>query len=152
MNPLYTSFAGAHQEFGSANAEDRGGRPDLDRVGILLRDLSRNHRERSAGKRGVEYAFMRGRVESVALDLQHAVGSYRQQRVVDERDSRRTIGARNYNVGRLEVRPDVGRHALASALEVYGALRDLELGDVRCEPDDGREAKREREHESTHVD
>src|SRR6516225_3120359 len=100
MNPLYTSFAGAHQEFGSANAQDRGGRPHLDRVRVLLRDLARNHRERSAGKRGVEYALVRGRVESVPLDLQHAVWSYRQQRVVDERDTRRTIGTRNYNVGR----------------------------------------------------
>src|SRR5882724_9299974 len=151
MNPLYTSFR-AHQEFGPAHSEDRRRGPDLHGVWRLLGDLARHHRQRSAGKRGVKDPFVCRRVECVAFDLQNAVRPDRQQRVVDERDSRGAVRSRDHGVGRLQVRPDVGGQAFAATLEVHRALGHFELGDISSECRGRRDAKRPRKHESTNVD
>src|SRR5262249_23132665 len=126
MNPLYTSFAGAHQEFGTAYSENRRRRPHLHGVGGLLRDLARDHRESSARERGVEDTFVRSGVERVALDLQHAVRPYGQERIVDESDPGGAVRSGDHDIGSLQMRSDVGRKALAASLEIYRALGHLE--------------------------
>src|SRR3982751_5796427 len=65
-------------EFGAAHAHDGGRGADLHRLGRLLDDAARDHRERALGKRAVELAGVRGGIEDVAVDREAAVGTDRE--------------------------------------------------------------------------
>src|SRR4029453_4634670 len=93
----------------------------------LLGELAGNDRQRALLQRALEGPLMGRRVEDEAVDREHAVRAHREQAVVAEGDTHRAVGARDHEVALLDHAADRRRHALARALDLDHALRDLDL-------------------------
>src|SRR6266853_4488751 len=152
MKSLRASVAGANEELGSAHPEYRRRSLHFHRIGGLLGYFPGYDRQSSPAKRGFEGAFVRRRVERVSFDGKHAIGADRQKRIVDERNTCRSVGSGHHSVGRLQMRSFACRDALAAALEIHRTLGDSELRYITRPACDRRHAARANNEKPTNDD
>src|SRR5262245_8197514 len=117
----------AHQELRAAHTHHARGGAHPHGPGGLLDHLARHHGERAFLERGVEFAFVRGAVEAVAIDLEHGRRPGRDHGVIEEGHADGAVGARHQLVGSAHVHARRGGDAFAVALHVNRAFRRLDL-------------------------
>ena len=98
--------------------------------------------ERALPQRRIELPWLRRRIESEAIERQHAVGPEREQRVVAHRDADRAVGAGPHDVGGLDARPRLAARVSPSRSIDDLAFGRLDLADVGGEAGSGEKERR----------